>query len=47
MNSFAVITGAAKGLGKAFAFEISKRGYNVILIDLPNQGLKNICLFPY
>jgi short-subunit dehydrogenase len=43
MNSFAVITGAVGGLGKAFSFELSKRGYNTILIDLPNKGLENLC----
>ncbi|WP_282015350.1 SDR family NAD(P)-dependent oxidoreductase [Marinifilum flexuosum] len=40
---FAVISGAAAGLGKAFSFELSKLGYNTILIDLPNRGVKDIC----
>lgn len=40
---FAVISGAAAGLGKAFSFEVSKLGYNTILIDLPNTGLEQIC----
>lgn len=43
MNYFAVITGAAGGLGKAFSFELAKRGYHTILIDLPGKGLENIC----
>lgn len=43
MKNFAVITGAARGLGKAFSFELSKKGYNTILIDLPGKGLKNVC----
>lgn len=42
-NPFAVITGAARGLGKAFSFELSKRGYNTILIDLPKRELDQTC----
>ncbi|MCE7056429.1 SDR family NAD(P)-dependent oxidoreductase [Algoriphagus sp. AGSA1] len=42
MTSFAIITGAAGGLGKAFSFELAKIGYNTILIDLPNKELASI-----
>lgn len=44
MKNFAVITGSAGGLGKAFSFELAKNGYKTILIDLPDKGLKNICI---
>ena len=43
MANFAVITGAARGLGRAFSYELSRNGYNTILIDLPNNDLVNIC----
>ncbi|MGE4569692.1 MAG: SDR family NAD(P)-dependent oxidoreductase, partial [Bacteroidales bacterium] len=43
MSDYAIITGAAGGLGKAYAFELAKRGYNTILIDLPDKGLDQIC----
>lgn len=43
MSEFAIITGAAGGLGKEFSFELAKRGFNAILIDLPNTGLPAIC----
>lgn len=43
MDNFAIITGAAGGLGKAFSYELAKKGYNTILIDLPHKGLKDIC----
>lgn len=43
MDYFAIITGGAGGLGKAFAFELAKKGFNTILIDLPDTGLENIC----
>lgn len=44
MDSFAIITGAAGGLGKAFSYELSKKGFNTILIDLPDKDLTNICI---
>ncbi|HPJ76825.1 MAG TPA: SDR family NAD(P)-dependent oxidoreductase, partial [Clostridia bacterium] len=38
----AVITGAAGGLGRAFAVECAKRGYNLILTDISKEGLKTL-----
>lgn len=43
MKEFALITGAAAGLGKAFAHELSGRGFNIILVDLQNRGLMDVC----
>jgi len=43
MDNYAIVTGGAGGLGKAFGFELAKRGLNTILIDLPEKGLKSIC----
>lgn len=40
---FAIVTGAANGLGKAFALELSKRKFNTILIDLPGKFLPQLC----
>ncbi|MBB4118092.1 hypothetical protein GGR32_000364 [Mesonia hippocampi] len=42
VNSFAVITGASQGLGKAFAISLAKRKHNVVLISLPNQNLEEV-----
>ena len=39
MKEYAVVTGAANGLGKAFAEELAKRKINTILVDLPEKGL--------
>lgn len=39
-NKFALITGAANGLGRAFSEELSKRSINIILVDLPESGVK-------
>lgn len=38
-ETYALITGASQGLGKAFAFELAKRKINVILVSLPGEGL--------
>lgn len=42
-EKFAVVTGASKGLGSAFAEELAKKGNNLLLISLPNEGLSNLC----
>ncbi|WP_430811240.1 MULTISPECIES: SDR family NAD(P)-dependent oxidoreductase [unclassified Carboxylicivirga] len=41
-SSYAVITGASKGLGKAFAFELARLGRNIVLVSLPDQRLQNV-----
>ena len=49
-NYYALITGASKGIGRAFAVECAKRGMNLALISLPDENLeelpKNIELSP-
>ncbi len=39
---FAVITGASKGLGKAFAYEFARRKINLILVSLPGERLPTL-----
>lgn len=39
-ESYAVVTGASQGLGKAFAESLAKKNINVILISLPDQNLE-------
>ncbi len=41
-REYALITGASMGLGRAFATEIASRGYNIILVSLPNEGLESV-----
>ncbi len=41
-KEFALITGASKGLGRAFALELSKRKINTILVALPDEGLNEL-----
>ncbi len=37
-----LITGASGGLGRALANECGKRGYNLFLVDINEQGLRAI-----
>lgn len=39
-NKIYIITGAASGLGRVVAIELSKLGANLILVDLNNAGLE-------
>lgn len=41
-HQFAVITGASQGLGRAYAAELAKRGFNVVLVSLPGQNLSQL-----
>ncbi|MCJ7932222.1 MAG: SDR family NAD(P)-dependent oxidoreductase [Chryseobacterium sp.] len=41
-ESYAVVTGASQGLGKAFAVNLAKKNINVILVSLPGQDLKQL-----
>lgn len=40
--SYAVVTGASQGLGKAFAHELAKNNINLILTSLPGQELSEL-----
>lgn len=39
-RKYAVVTGAAKGIGKSIARELASRGYSLLLIDSDETGLK-------
>lgn len=43
-ESYAVVTGASQGLGKAFAENLAEKKINLILISLANQNLKELSL---
>ncbi|MCX6235366.1 MAG: SDR family NAD(P)-dependent oxidoreductase [Bacteroidetes bacterium] len=42
MFTYSLITGASAGIGRAFAWECAKRKMNLILVALPNTGLKEL-----
>ena len=44
-HSYAIITGAAGGLGISFMQACIDHGYNLFLIDLPGKNLFNVCDF--
>ncbi|MGE8555886.1 MAG: SDR family NAD(P)-dependent oxidoreductase [Chryseobacterium jejuense] len=41
-ESYAVVTGASQGLGKAFAEKLAEKDINLILVSLPNQNLTEL-----
>lgn len=43
LNTYAVVTGASKGLGKAFTLELASRGKNLLLLALKGEGLEAFC----
>ena len=41
-ESYSVITGASKGLGKELAIAAARRGMNLILVALPGEGIREV-----
>ncbi|MFC3198984.1 SDR family NAD(P)-dependent oxidoreductase [Parapedobacter deserti] len=41
-KTYALITGASQGLGRAFALELAKRKFSTILVSLPGEDLRSI-----
>jgi len=39
---YALITGAGGGLGSAFALEAVRKGWNLLLVDLPGSGVQDL-----
>ena len=37
-----VITGASDGIGKEFAFQLAKAGYNILLVSRTQEKLQNV-----
>ena len=42
MKQYAVITGASSGIGRAFAKQLSRQGYALILISRREKHLRNL-----
>jgi short-subunit dehydrogenase len=39
---YALVTGASGGLGSAFALQAARKGWNLLLVDLPGTGLREV-----
>ena len=37
--AYALVTGAAKGIGRSIALELALRNYNLLLVDIDGKGL--------
>ncbi len=42
-SKYIIVTGASLGLGRAMAKNLASRGYNLILVSLPGEGLSEYC----
>jgi short-subunit dehydrogenase len=39
-EAYALVTGAASGMGRIYSLRLAERGYNVILVDINSKGLE-------
>ena len=39
-KTYALVTGAASGMGRIYSLELARRGYNVIMVDINAAGLQ-------
>lgn len=42
VSSLAVVTGATDGIGKAYAFELARKGLNIVLVSRTMSKLQDV-----
>lgn len=45
-KTFALVTGASKGLGRNIAYELANKGFNLLLVSLPGEDLNEMANEP-
>ena len=47
-ESYALVTGAASGMGRLYVRRLAMRGYNVIMVDINAVGLRIVfCVYDF
>ncbi len=44
-GGYALITGATDGLGKIYAINLAKKGFNLVLVSRNSEKLENVLIF--
>lgn len=44
MNKYAIVTGAASGMGRCYALQLAEKGYNVLLVDINGDAAQELSL---
>lgn len=43
-NKYAIVTGAASGMGRCYAFQLAEKGYGVLLADINGEAVQEMSL---